>query len=378
EKLWDDIETELKAFIRYITEQNTEGWDENCENVYYKHPKNPNGPEVKVTRAGERIMCRLMVGALYFMNENSWTMSGRSRGVSNDDDLKEYVRCAIVNMYMEILKESSCEGAWGLWYAWYTMKQMEEGLKGGLITRAKCGHGVLQNIQTEEFDMAQKIQAWLKKNKTLTDKIARPEIQSICNKKLEELGAATEGTHAMLDKIQLQTQEKTLIQKLGQELKNIVEEVQTEVLQWARDHGASINPSGEDPSKGPAHDDTEAKAPNSVKSDKPEESGKVDGKEPPKPATTTTETATPQEPPAKDRWEKAPIRHAHQHGSTRPARMTRTPPYCRIWMPPQQRHGHKHARPPYACAHHNNAHGNNQQRGAQHHPLVESSTATLR
>ncbi|KJP84945.1 hypothetical protein AK88_05423 [Plasmodium fragile] len=242
-----------------------------------------------------------MVGALYFMNEKSWHMSGRSMGVSNDDEMKEYVRCAIVNMYMEILKESSCGGEWGLWYAWYTMKQMEKGLQGGLITKGKCGHAVFQNIQTKEFDMAHKIQAWLKKNKGVTDKIARPEIQSICNKKLEELGAATAGTHAMDEKIQLQPQEKTLIQTLGQELKTIVEQVKTEVLQWAREHGASIDPSEEDPSRGPANDDTVAKAPNSVKSDKPAESGKVHGTESQKPAATEPAGASPGQ-AGKDRW----------------------------------------------------------------------------
>ncbi|KJP85162.1 hypothetical protein AK88_05205 [Plasmodium fragile] len=284
-KLWDDIAKELEAFIEHVTEKDTEGWDENCENAYYNHKTNPNGNPRRVEYAGDRIMCRLMVGALYFMNENSWPMWGGTMLVSNDDEMKEYVRCAIVNMYMEILKESSCGGGWGLWYAWYTMKKMEEGLQGGLITTGKCGNAVFKNIQTEEFDMAQKIKAWLESTRRLTDKIRGKGIESTCKKSLVELGGVTPSKHAKDEKIKLQPQEKKVIQELGEELKVKVEDVRTAAVRCAREKGACIDPSEHDASSNPENADSKATVQNSVESSTPAPSGKEGGPESSQPAT---------------------------------------------------------------------------------------------
>ncbi|KJP84746.1 hypothetical protein AK88_05623, partial [Plasmodium fragile] len=67
----------------------------NCENAYYNHESNPDGNPRRVTYAGDRIMCTLMTGALYFLN--GWgTQSGGSHTTDpNNAALKEYIRCAI-------------------------------------------------------------------------------------------------------------------------------------------------------------------------------------------------------------------------------------------------------------------------------------------
>ncbi|KJP84727.1 hypothetical protein AK88_05640 [Plasmodium fragile] len=228
----------------------------------------------------------MMVGALYFMNEKSWHKSGPGMGVSNDDELKEYVRCAIVNMYMEILRASSCGADWGLYYAWYTMKEMEDGIGPGLITNGKCGQRMFQNIQTKEFDMAEKIKKWLKKNKGVTEKIGGNKIKSICTQSLAELGAGKASKHDKDEKIKLQPQEKRLIQTLSQELKTIVEEVQKEVVQCARENGACMEPIQDVSSTDIDDDVNEAIVSNSVNSDTPAPSGKVGGKESSTPATS--------------------------------------------------------------------------------------------
>ncbi|KJP84815.1 hypothetical protein AK88_05550 [Plasmodium fragile] len=207
-----------------------------------------------------------MVGALYFMNEDTWRLRRGTMLVSNDDELKEYVRCAIVNMYMEILKESSCGGDWGLWYAWYTMKQMEDGIRGGLITTGKCGHEVFENIQTKEFDMAEKIKDWLKKNPSLTDKIGGQGIDSTCRKSLAELDGVTPGKHKMGDKIKMQPEEQAAITTLGQELKVIVEQVKTAAVQCAQTPGPCMEPSEDDPSSAPENADSKAIVPHPVNS----------------------------------------------------------------------------------------------------------------
>ncbi|KJP84845.1 hypothetical protein AK88_05524 [Plasmodium fragile] len=165
----------------------------NCMNAYYKHPADPDGRERLVTRAADRIMCRLMVGALYFMNDNRWRLWGGNMVVSNDDELTEYVRCATVNMYMEILKESSCGGDWGLYYAWYTMKEMEDGIGSGLITKGKCGHAVFQNIKASEWDMGNKIKQWLRQNARMNGKIARSGLKSKCSRAIADIDKVKKG-----------------------------------------------------------------------------------------------------------------------------------------------------------------------------------------
>ncbi|KJP85009.1 hypothetical protein AK88_05364 [Plasmodium fragile] len=159
----------------------------NCANDYYNHPKDPHGHPRQVTRAGDRIMCRLMSGALFFIYKRHKETGATGMETNNDERLKEYVRCGILNMFAKFLKESACKGDWGLWYAWYTMEQMDEYM-GGVMKRVNCANEVYQNIQAGGWSMEQSIKQWLSTNKTLKDKMGKEGVSNICNWALDTDG----------------------------------------------------------------------------------------------------------------------------------------------------------------------------------------------
>ncbi|KJP84864.1 hypothetical protein AK88_05501 [Plasmodium fragile] len=156
--LWTDTRALLDEFVEYMEDDNLESYSTNCLNVGY--PSRTWQRVKVVANMGDRMMCTLMSRALFFMN--AWGRQS-TKGANTDpqnEELKEHIRCAIVNIFMYILLASPCKSTMGIDNAWYTVKQMEESM-GGLIKQGKCGHGVFENIQTQEFDMAKKIQAWM-------------------------------------------------------------------------------------------------------------------------------------------------------------------------------------------------------------------------
>ncbi|KJP89171.1 hypothetical protein AK88_01257 [Plasmodium fragile] len=277
QSLWQDIKTLLEEFVKYMEDEDLDIYAANCLNAGYKHPSIEQ--PVLAKKVADRLMCTLMSRALFFMNGwRPWSASADDTDHKNAE-LKEHIRCAIVNIFMYILNESPCKSQMGVYYAWYTMQKMEPHIGRGLITKGKCGKGVFQNIKKQEFNMGNKIQEWLEKKKTLTEKIGGEHIQSICKKELEELDGVTTGTHKMGDKIEMQPEEKEAITTLGQKLKVIVEEVQTAAVQCAQANGACMDPNGDAGSSDVKDDETESIPPNSVESATPAQSGNVDGKE---------------------------------------------------------------------------------------------------
>ncbi|KJP84740.1 hypothetical protein AK88_05630 [Plasmodium fragile] len=353
----------------------------NCMNAYYKHPKDPHGHPRKVQRAGDRIMCKLMVGALYFMNDNRWRLWGGNMVVSNHDELTEYVRCATVNMYMEILKESSCGGDWGLYYAWYTMKEMEEGLGGGLITKGKCGHAVFENIKASEWDMRHKIKQWLRQNARMNGKIARSGLKSKCSRAIADIDKVQKaGTKDSLNVLKAGV-EKDIGDTLNAAMKSVMRQISKEVKATMKGSGdkapgSTIEPEcdSEADDTGELSDSEEDKEQDHYSSIPASSSlpGEFTGlassisnpadavaaEKPVHPATpAVTETpATPQEPPAKDRWEKARMR-------------TNMTEYGRILMRPSYKSYE------YGC-HHNNAMATNTHGHHMHAPTTTTHTGT--
>ncbi|KJP85125.1 hypothetical protein AK88_05250 [Plasmodium fragile] len=233
--LWTDTRALLDEFVASLEDDNLDSYAANCLNAGYKYP----GYErpVYARTVGDRLMCRLMTGALYFMN--GWGPGSSSAAPTDptNEALKEYIRCAIVNVFMYILLESPCRSRMGIHNAWYTMKQLEDGPGRGLITTSKCGQGVFQNIQTQNFDMGTEIKGWLENNKSLTQKFAGPRIQRICTTTLEDLDGVKPGTYKMGDQIEMQPEEIDAIRQLGKGVKTLVEEVKKGVEQCERDYG---------------------------------------------------------------------------------------------------------------------------------------------
>ncbi|KJP85003.1 hypothetical protein AK88_05358, partial [Plasmodium fragile] len=262
DSLWKDIKTLLDEFVEYMHNDNLDIYAANCSNTGYKRPG--QGNTLVIANVGDRIMCTLMSRALFFMNR--WRPGSASADQTDTTSaaLKEHIRCAIVNIFMYILLASPCKSQMGVYYAWYTMKQLEDGLRPGLINDGKCAQGVFQNIKASEWNMGKKIKNWLESNKSLTEKIGGQGIESTCTKKLAQLDGARQDANDMDDKIELRPEEKTVIQKLGQELKVIVEEVKKAAVQCAQANGACMEPIEAVSRSDPEDNDTQATVSNSV------------------------------------------------------------------------------------------------------------------
>ncbi|KJP85748.1 hypothetical protein AK88_04618 [Plasmodium fragile] len=179
---------ELGQFVQYMVDMDMEALGSNCANVYYKHPQDPNGVERLVTRAGDRIMCKLMSGALFFLYQSNATAKIQGIDHTNDETLREYVRCAILNMFAKFLKQSACDGKWGLWYAWYTVEREMDESMGGVMKRVNCANEVYQNIQAAGWSMEQKIATWLSTDHKLKDRLGKAGVSNICKWELDKDG----------------------------------------------------------------------------------------------------------------------------------------------------------------------------------------------
>ncbi|KJP84768.1 hypothetical protein AK88_05600 [Plasmodium fragile] len=292
QSLWTDIKALLEEFVKYLEDENLDDLAANCSNTGYKRPHTDRG--TAVANAGDRIMCTLMSRALFFMNENSWNKRSEDMQESRDAEMKEYVRCAIVNIFMYILLASPCRSEMGVYYAWYTMQHLESG-ETGLIKTGKCRQGVFADIHIQDFHMQKMIKAWLQNNGTIQDTIAGHAMTSTCNKRPQDLVSGTQDAHAMHATIPLQKPEKDVIQQLGHQIKVLVPKVQQEVMQCEHDPDACMEPSAHAGSSDVQDDARQATVSNPVESGKPARPGKEGG-------TESSTPATPQQPTGKDRW----------------------------------------------------------------------------
>ncbi|KJP85428.1 hypothetical protein AK88_04931 [Plasmodium fragile] len=267
EFLGKDVTALLDEFVRYMDNEQLDSYAANCLNAGYSSLRR-EGTFV-AQKLADRIMCTLMSRALFFMNR--WRPGSASAEETDpmNEPLKEHIRCAIVNIFMYILLESPCRSEMGIDNAWYTMKQMEQGSGGRLISQGKCAQGKFENIKIQEFDMETTINTWLQKNKNLTETIGGKGIQSTCTPSLAALGGATRVTHGANAPIAMQHEEKQAIEKLGKEMKTIVQEVKTAVVKCAQTPGTCMEPIQEVSSSDPEDAASEDTVSNSVKSDTP-------------------------------------------------------------------------------------------------------------
>ncbi|KJP85784.1 hypothetical protein AK88_04600 [Plasmodium fragile] len=286
EFLRTDVTVLLEEFVAHMQRDIVENYAANCLNVGYT--KEHHGDMKFVAKVGDRIICTLMTGALFFMN--GWHKQSASTDHTDrtSEALKEHIRCAIVNIFMYILNESPCKSDMGTYYAWYTMRKMEPDLGGGLIKQGKCRKGVFTDIKIEEFDMQQMIKSWLQKNVRIQDTIGGKAMKSTCTKTLAGSGRAKQDADATDDNTDLRQDEKDAIRELGRGLKTIVEEVKKEVTQCAQDTGACMESIEAVSRSNPENDKSKAIVSKSVERGIP----------------------APTVAASKDRGEKAPIRPA--------------------------------------------------------------------
>ncbi|KJP84927.1 hypothetical protein AK88_05436, partial [Plasmodium fragile] len=231
--LWKDTEVQLQKFIAHLNE---DGMDDmyyaNCKNFGWQHPHDPTGTPYVVTRMGDRIICTIMTRALWFAN--GWSKAPEMHTEDHSGggtDLKDFIRCGIVNMFMHLLEESACASRWGIFYAWYSVKRMEnEGPFGrNLIYEGKCKNGMEQDIQAKGWSMKESIKQWLSTHESIRNSMQNASVSTNCSRNIGELPTQGKGNKNTEDGDIVKEQVVQTAKTLSTGMRNIFTEIKKEV-----------------------------------------------------------------------------------------------------------------------------------------------------
>ncbi|KJP86042.1 hypothetical protein AK88_04299 [Plasmodium fragile] len=246
--LWQDIEAQLDQFIKHLNEDGMEEvYSANCNNTPWEHPNHPQGSSVEVPSQGDIIICTLMTKALWFAN--GWSKAPEMHTEDHSGgrtELKDFIRCGIVNMFMHLLEESACESTSGLWYAWYTMKHMKsvEMLGRNLIHDSTCNNGMEEDIKVKGWSMKESITKWLRRNENIRNSIHKASVSTNCSRKIGELPTQGQGAKKTEDADKVKEEVARIAQNVSKGMSTIFREIKKEVKESGRkgEQATSTNP----------------------------------------------------------------------------------------------------------------------------------------
>ncbi|KJP87060.1 hypothetical protein AK88_03346 [Plasmodium fragile] len=188
--VWEKTKDVMQEFVLYMDTAEITSYAANCDNAAWDHHKNPTAGSIYFGQTvGDKIICVLMAGALFFMNGWTITQSTRSTEDEISERIREHLRCAIVHMFSAVLDESVCPGMRGTFYAWKTMERMDTGDGGfpeGLIKRGICGRELSSNLQIRQLDLNTKVKQWLRQDSRLKGVIQKIKGNALCTKRWQD------------------------------------------------------------------------------------------------------------------------------------------------------------------------------------------------
>ncbi|KJP88410.1 hypothetical protein AK88_01862 [Plasmodium fragile] len=240
-----DIGAMLGEFVEHMEtmESLMEALGANCDNYGWQHWRTHATHAHVGYTVGDRIVCKLMSAALFFIHTRTKATGAPDTENNNDERLKEYVVCAILNMFATFLKESACGREWGIYYAWYTMQQMDAST-GGKMQKMHCANEVYQNIQAGRWSMEQKIKQWLSTNTKLQETMRKAGVSDICKWGLDKDGhiKGSQGNGDAATTREMKA--KNVTKKLTDGIKDIFVEIKNEVTQKIEGGGNTATTSG--------------------------------------------------------------------------------------------------------------------------------------
>ncbi|KJP84844.1 hypothetical protein AK88_05523 [Plasmodium fragile] len=181
-----DIGDMLGEFIKHMEDMDSlmEAWGTNCNNYGWHHWEDDDSLQPRVNQTvGDRITCKLMTTAILLMSKGSQSTLKDEGETENNKKMRQYMRCAIVNMFGTILTESACGRKWGIYYAWYSVDQMRgNGGMQDLIAAEDCRMGETDDIRRGQWTLSDHIKNWLRANDDLMSKIKGEEMTESCKK----------------------------------------------------------------------------------------------------------------------------------------------------------------------------------------------------
>ncbi|KJP84882.1 hypothetical protein AK88_05488 [Plasmodium fragile] len=230
--LWQDIEDQLQKFMDHLKEDGMDAmYYANCKNTAWQHWTLPTARPRVVTSMGDRIICTLMTKALYFANGWSSATFDDMSDTGPNKDLKDFIRCGIVNMFMHLLEESACASPWGTFYAWYSVKQMKNDgpFARNLIYEETCKNGMEEDIEVEGWSMKERIKEWLRRHESIGNRIKKARVRTNCSRNIGELPTQGQGAKNTEDGDIVKAQVVQIAKNLSKGMAKIFREIKKEV-----------------------------------------------------------------------------------------------------------------------------------------------------
>ncbi|KJP85342.1 hypothetical protein AK88_05046 [Plasmodium fragile] len=183
EAVWNKTKDVMQEFVEHMQGDDIILYATACGNAGWQHPDYPNDKPYRNHTVGDKLVCVLMVGALYFMNWGTRQAQATVTDAATNAIIREHLRCAIVHMFSAVLNESVCPSRWGTFYAWYIMGQLgtDGGFDAGLIQQRKCGRNIFSEVQIRELKLNEQVKLWLGKNSKLKEAIQKIKGGALCS-----------------------------------------------------------------------------------------------------------------------------------------------------------------------------------------------------
>ncbi|KJP84944.1 hypothetical protein AK88_05422 [Plasmodium fragile] len=187
EAVWNKTKEVMAEFVNYMDERFILEYASNCGNAGWNHPDFPTHGDIYFGQTvGDKIVCVLMVGALFFMNE--WTIKEMTRQPEDpiSESIRQHLRCIIVHMFSAVLDAYVCPSARGTSYAWKSMQGMHSGTGGwaaGLVQEGICGKETFAHGKMRTLDLNAEVKEWLGQNSRLQQAIQRMKGDAECGTK---------------------------------------------------------------------------------------------------------------------------------------------------------------------------------------------------
>ncbi|KJP85118.1 hypothetical protein AK88_02515 [Plasmodium fragile] len=186
--VWEKTKDVMEEFVEYMQNEHILLYASNCGHAGWEHPDYQDGLQRVGHKVGDKIICVLMVGALYYMNGWHTAQHIRQQEDATNASIREHLRCIIVHMFSQVLNESVCRSKWATFYAWHIMEQLGKvgGFSQGLIQRGKCGRNISAHLKIRELELNAQVKQWLGQNSKLKEAIQKIQGKALCTTPWQE------------------------------------------------------------------------------------------------------------------------------------------------------------------------------------------------
>ncbi|KJP87054.1 hypothetical protein AK88_03340 [Plasmodium fragile] len=188
-KLRSSIQKNFKEFMEHIISKSwIELYGSNCnsfEKEYLQENDNDKDGSGMTMTQEDKVACNSMIGALLFVNGWNISTTHRHRAKGSEQEIDDFVRCAIANIFMYRLEELFCDAKRGIQYAWHVMKRMELPNMENLIRDGKCNKNMSGYGTGWDASAKKKVKSLLQTNGEIVKGVERQGMVNKCEQPMQ-------------------------------------------------------------------------------------------------------------------------------------------------------------------------------------------------